>query len=202
MNRHRARGKAAVLAMALTATLLSPAGVGSASAQSSCTNVPVLDGDWCTSSAQARHINQGVLPLIVQALSVCHVGGDPNDIDGIYGKNSGALVKAAQLHLREEHGHRLVVDGQAGFRTGKALVADRTYLGQTLDQDSKLIDSYRLNGTECIIEAYSGSDIIVNVAHEDLRRVRGVATAEDVRCLLYTSPSPRDATLSRMPSSA
>ena len=26
--------------------------------------------------------------------------------------------------------------------------------------------------------------------------------AEDIFCLLYTSPSPRDATLSRMPSSA
>ena len=30
----------------------------------------------------------------------------------------------------------------------------------------------------------------------------GVAVVEDVACLLYTSPSPRDATLSRMPSSA
>ena len=28
------------------------------------------------------------------------------------------------------------------------------------------------------------------------------ALAQDVDCLLYTSPSPRDATLSRMPSSA
>ena len=27
-------------------------------------------------------------------------------------------------------------------------------------------------------------------------------TAFDITCLLYTSPSPRDATLSRMPSSA
>ena len=29
-----------------------------------------------------------------------------------------------------------------------------------------------------------------------------VASAASTRCLLYTSPSPRDATLSRMPSSA
>ena len=32
-------------------------------------------------------------------------------------------------------------------------------------------------------------------------RNRGICTLDDV-CLLYTSPSPRDATLSRMPSSA
>jgi len=32
--------------------------------------------------------------------------------------------------------------------------------------------------------------------------VAAVAEAEDGICLLYTSPSPRDATLSRMPSSA
>ena len=31
---------------------------------------------------------------------------------------------------------------------------------------------------------------------------KGVATLESMGCLLYTSPSPRDATLSRMPSSA
>ena len=30
----------------------------------------------------------------------------------------------------------------------------------------------------------------------------GSKTAETTGCLLYTSPSPRDATLSRMPSSA
>ena len=33
-------------------------------------------------------------------------------------------------------------------------------------------------------------------------RLRGVATDQARSCLLYTSPSPRDATLSRMPSSA
>ena len=32
--------------------------------------------------------------------------------------------------------------------------------------------------------------------------VVGVSGAQDDDCLLYTSPSPRDATLSRMPSSA
>ena len=35
-----------------------------------------------------------------------------------------------------------------------------------------------------------------------LRVARGVEVEVLVACLLYTSPSPRDATLSRMPSSA
>ena len=33
-------------------------------------------------------------------------------------------------------------------------------------------------------------------------RMRGMALMKKIPCLLYTSPSPRDATLSRMPSSA
>ena len=37
---------------------------------------------------------------------------------------------------------------------------------------------------------------------EELRRDAEAALAGDPACLLYTSPSPRDATLSRMPSSA
>ena len=32
--------------------------------------------------------------------------------------------------------------------------------------------------------------------------IAAVGSAEEMNCLLYTSPSPRDATLSRMPSSA
>ena len=37
----------------------------------------------------------------------------------------------------------------------------------------------------------------------DIERERGITIkAQAVTCLLYTSPSPRDATLSRMPSSA
>ena len=40
--------------------------------------------------------------------------------------------------------------------------------------------------------------------HELIRRYRDMALHPEVdkACLLYTSPSPRDATLSRMPSSA
>ena len=37
---------------------------------------------------------------------------------------------------------------------------------------------------------------------EDLNNICDECKEEDESCLLYTSPSPRDATLSRMPSSA
>ena len=36
----------------------------------------------------------------------------------------------------------------------------------------------------------------------DYRYIAGALVAGSIVCLLYTSPSPRDATLSRMPSSA
>ena len=42
----------------------------------------------------------------------------------------------------------------------------------------------------------------VDVALAIARAARGEPAGTPRRCLLYTSPSPRDATLSRMPSSA
>ena len=49
--------------------------------------------------------------------------------------------------------------------------------------------------------AHSVKDRIA-VAMIDALQAAGKLTAESIVCLLYTSPSPRDATLSRMPSSA
>ena len=55
----------------------------------------------------------------------------------------------------------------------------------------------------------SGTRILVTLIHEMIKRDanKGLATlciggGMGIACLLYTSPSPRDATLSRMPSSA
>ena len=54
-----------------------------------------------------------------------------------------------------------------------------------------------------IPELISGVDDIVLPLSQDLRDIAvRVAAALRLSCLLYTSPSPRDATLSRMPSSA
>ena len=49
--------------------------------------------------------------------------------------------------------------------------------------------------TDCKTNAWSGNAEVKKVLHE--LKVRNSKI-----CLLYTSPSPRDATLSRMPSSA
>ena len=50
--------------------------------------------------------------------------------------------------------------------------------------------------TTRLVSELGGSVVVMDVAEID-----GPAE-QKIRCLLYTSPSPRDATLSRMPSSA
>ena len=56
----------------------------------------------------------------------------------------------------------------------------------------------------CKYQALSSSKIIVNKdeLEELLNELRSKTPEEIKRCLLYTSPSPRDRTRSRMPSSA
>ena len=60
-----------------------------------------------------------------------------------------------------------------------------------------------LDPIEDAIEAIGRGEIVIVVDDED-RENEGdlIMAAEFATCLLYTSPSPRDATLSRMPSSA
>ena len=47
----------------------------------------------------------------------------------------------------------------------------------------------------------SSQTLVEQVANDALAELRS-QSAQSFHCLLYTSPSPRDATLSRMPSSA
>ena len=47
-----------------------------------------------------------------------------------------------------------------------------------------------------------GTGIIYTLTKDDAERVAGWLSAQGIACLLYTSPSPRDRTRSRMPSSA
>ena len=63
---------------------------------------------------------------------------------------------------------------------------------------------------------YGVYDIVLKISSDDAEKLRGIITNKIrkiskvqstltmmvIDCLLYTSPSPRDATLSRMPSSA
>ena len=57
-----------------------------------------------------------------------------------------------------------------------------------------------LNGSQADISATSNN--IANVATTGYKRSKAEFGDIFATCLLYTSPSPRDATLSRMPSSA
>ena len=57
--------------------------------------------------------------------------------------------------------------------------------------------SYKIQ--ELQLNGETKKEIIINFPLKDFELVEGDL---DIDCLLYTSPSPRDATLSRMPSSA
>ena len=63
---------------------------------------------------------------------------------------------------------------------------------------SELSKSTNRNGNFDKIGGFGGIFDLKNCGYEDPLLVSGT----DGICLLYTSPSPRDATLSRMPSSA
>ena len=62
------------------------------------------------------------------------------------------------------------------------------------------------DGKDCVIRVPLGTVIVDNDSGEKLTEIvdekEVVAIKGGKGCLLYTSPSPRDATLSRMPSSA
>ena len=95
--------------------------------------------------------------------------------------------------------------------TGQAVGA--TAADNTLDTDQRVIARLSATGQaggqidRCIgrcprkvIDVGAATAIVGVIAIVD-RRDKGVI-AKTTSCLLYTSPSPRDATLSRMPSSA
>ena len=74
-----------------------------------------------------------------------------------------------------------------GFKKSKTNIKDNVFIGS----NSSLVAPLTI-GQGSVIGA--GSVITKNVGQKSLALTRS--------CLLYTSPSPRDATLSRMPSSA
>ena len=73
----------------------------------------------------------------------------------------------------------------------------------TLDRSSAASDVYK---RQLLFTAFNTRDLETykNYFSEDLEffHDKGGLTGYDVTCLLYTSPSPRDRTRSRMPSSA
>ena len=71
----------------------------------------------------------------------------------------------------------------------------------TDDFGCELVDIESNNGVVRVIIDQPGG-LISDVLIEVTKAVSRMVDAEDPICLLYTSPSPRDATLTRMPSSA
>ena len=84
---------------------------------------------------------------------------------------------------------------------------DRTVEGATNTLTFNNLDSFEVNANDFVVLngdqttiQQSGEDIILINATEDVKFKSG--DADSIFCLLYTSPSPRDRTRSRMPSSA
>ena len=80
--------------------------------------------------------------------------------------------------------NKLLTIGQVAARTGVAVSAVRFYA------DSGLVPCVRSSGGKRLFRRHV------------IRRISFILIAQQLGCLLYTSPSPRDGLLSRMPSSA
>ena len=103
--------------------------------------------------------------------------------DGAKRTWSDAATELVQASLADMSDEPRVGDGEAVRLRGLAFVATREL------QDEELFLNYRLNPANPRPDWYTPVDL-----EEDKRRWN--------TCLLYTSPSPRDGLLSRMPSSA
>ena len=77
---------------------------------------------------------------------------------------------------------------------------DRSSSAQQTEQSSK----QRFNGSRVLVAIAVGAAVGALLAYFLKVLIDNTPAEIDIRriCLLYTSPSPRDATLSRMPSSA
>ena len=100
--------------------------------------------------------------------------------------DDGDKIKVGDLELEVWHtpGH---ADSQLAFQMGNLL-----FSGDNIYRD----------GCVGAIDAHHGSDIPAFIKSLERIRDSDVEWLLPSHCLLYTSPSPRDATLSRMPSSA
>ena len=114
------------------------------------------------------------------------------------GKNTGTFVGQKAIELRNE------------LRNLQASVSKNNNKLQTV-RDKTIKDSQRYHGAISAINARlqvgttPGNPVLVgqfNQALADLKNVGEDISAMNRFCLLYTSPSPRDRTRSRMPSSA
>ena len=85
---------------------------------------------------------------------------------------------------------------------GKVYVRAKTSIEENGDRESIIISElpYQVNKARLIEKI---AELVRDKKLEGIAEIRDESDKDGLRvCLLYTSPSPRDATLSRMPSSA
>ena len=108
---------------------------------------------------------------------------------GVQGVAIGERAYQAALHFSHERVQGRAINAEAGA----PIIAHPDVRRNLIDMKTRLIGARAI----CMATAAAG-DIAVHAQDEDVRKAAHIREA----CLLYTSPSPRDATLSRMPSSA
>ena len=84
------------------------------------------------------------------------------------------------------------------YNENKALVELEKYINSTYDEH---YSKNKFQATEFIIDGGHGEGFCIGNIMKYAQRY-GKKNGKDRSCLLYTSPSPRDGLLSRMPSSA
>ena len=131
--------------------------------------------------------------------------------DMVYVSGHGTVKEDGSLIIGRVGEDLDIEEGKAAARqVGLAILATLRYNLGTLDRIDRVVKvlgmvnatldferhPYVINGCSEVFSEVWGERLGVGV-----RSAVGMATLPD-NCLLYTSPSPRDATLSRMPSSA
>ena len=128
-------------------------------------------------------------------------------MDNVFFCNSGAEANEAAIKLARKYDHSKGIDNPA------IIVMEKSFHGRTLATlsatgNSKVQQGFAplvegfvrvpYNDINAIEEALESNKNIIAVLVEPIQGEGGV----NIPCLLYTSPSPRDRTRSRMPSSA
>ena len=146
------------------------------------------------------------------AASACDVASDPS------------ITQSRSSRSRNFDVHSRIVNGDRCFDTQNSPVVrvlfneEEWCTGTLIDTNVVLTAEHCIPNSDCsqklTIETASGDSFFVNrcISHEgagsgeiaknDIALLELEGQVEGITCLLYTSPSPRDATLSRMPSSA
>ena len=117
----------------------------------------------------------------------------------------GTMLQKQQLEVADFRGSRFA-DWPSPLKGNNDLLvltkpeAVRKVHDAFLAAGADLIETNSFNATTISQADYDMSDLAPEIARASAQVAREIADAWT--CLLYTSPSPRDATLSRMPSSA